>query len=447
MQTLAELSLRLERGQVSARALVEQALRRIEDPGGEGARVFLGVARDSARRQAEEIDRQRAAGHAPSPFAGIPVAIKDLFDVTGEVTRAGSRVLSDRPPASADAPAVARLRAAGFVLIGRTNMTEFAYSGLGLNPHYGTPLNPFDRATGRIPGGSSSGSAVAVTDGMAAVGLGTDTGGSCRIPAAFTGIVGFKPTARRVPTSGTIPLSHTLDSVGPIARSVQCCATVDAILRGAEPRPLPEVSLGGMRLLIPTTLVFDGIDAAVARAFEAAERVLDRAGASIVRAPVSEFAQIPELNAAGGIVAAESYAWHRELIERDSGRYDPRVAVRILKGRALSATAVSEIIDARGRLVESVDRRMEACDALLLPTVPIVAPPLSACALDADYARLNALVLRNPSLANFLDLCGISLPIHESGSAPVGLMLLGRRDGDERLLALARAVESAVSNA
>lgn len=441
MATLDELSRQLTTGEVSARSLVEAALERIADPGGEGARVFISVASESARARADAIDRQRAAGQVVSAFAGIPIAIKDLFDVAGEVTRAGSRVLENRPPATRDAPAVARLRAAGFILIGRTNMTEFAYSGLGLNPHYGTPLNPFDRATARIPGGSTSGGAVAVTDGMAAVSLGTDTGGSCRIPAAFTGIVGFKPTANRVPREGTIPLSHTLDSVGPLGRSVSCCATLDAILRDAKPRALPSVSLSNVRLLLPTTLVLAGMDDVVAQAFERSIDRLARAGATIVRQPLDELQRIPEINAKGGLAAAEAYAWHRQLLEHEAHRYDPRVAGRILKGRDQSEDDVRQVRAARKQLIEDINERTRAFDALVMPTVPIVAPPLTAFALDADYIRLNGLVLRNPAIANFLDGCGISLPIHEPGEPPVGLMLMGRHDDDERLFDIAHAVE------
>src|SRR5690606_26718655 len=200
------------------------------DPNGEGARAFMSVAADSARAQADEVDRKRAAGETLPPFAGIPLSIKDLFDIAGEVTRAGSRILAKEPPALRDAPVIARLRAAGFIFVGRNTMTEFAFSGLGLNPHYGTPSSPVDRATRRIPGGARPGGAVAVADGMAVASLGTDTGGSCRIPAAFCGIVGFKPTAHRVPRDGATPLAHSFDSIGPLANSVACCATLDAIL-------------------------------------------------------------------------------------------------------------------------------------------------------------------------------------------------------------------------
>jgi len=443
MATLDELARQLNTGAIRARDLVNAALDRIADPAGEGARAFIAVNADSARAQADAIDRARATGQSVPAFAGIPMALKDLFDVAGEVTSAGSRLLKNQPPALRDAPVIARLRAAGFIFIGRNNMTEFAYSGLGLNPHYGTPLSPFDRATRRIPGGSTSGGAVAVADGMVAASLGTDTGGSCRIPAAFCGIVGFKPTAHRVPRDGVVPLSHSLDSVGPLANSVACCATLDAILRGVTPRPIPAASIRDIRLLLPTTLVLDGIDDHVATTFEQAIDSLARAGAKIERRALPELLDVRDTYACGGIPAAEAYAWHRPLLEQYRDRYDPRVANRILKGRDLSDQHVRELYEARAALMTAVERSTNDVDALVLPTTPIVPPPLSAFEDDADYVRLNALVLRNPCLANFLDRCSISLPIQRRGEAPVGLMLFGRRDGDERLFAIAQAIESA----
>ena len=442
MPTLHELSRRLAQGDVSARALVDQSLARILDSRGEGARAFISVSSESARAQADEVDRRRAAGQTLPAFAGVPIAIKDLFDVAGEVTRAGSRVLVDQPPAVRDAPVIARLRAAGFIFIGRSNMTEFAYSGLGLNPHYGTPLSVFDRATRRIPGGSTSGGGVAVADGMAAASLGTDTGGSCRIPAAFNGIVGFKPTASRVPRAGVFPLSQTLDSVGPLAHSTVCCATLDAILRGVDPQPLPDIPLSRVRLLLPTTLVLDEMDESVARTFERAIEMLSRAGVTVVREPLEELQRIPQINAGGGLAAAEAYAWHRTLLEQHGDRYDPRVSMRILKGRDVKA---DEVRAARAAVIASVTDRTRTFDALVMPTVPIIPPPLAAFEKDADYIRLNALVLRNPSLANFLDCCSLSLPIHCAGEAPVGLMLFGHRDGDERLLSVGNAIEQALN--
>lgn len=445
MQTVNELAHALTNGRIRARTLIDQALERIADPNGEGSRAFMSVATDSARAQADEVDRKRAAGEPVPPFAGIPIAIKDLFDVAGEITRAGSRILANEPPALRDAPVVARLRAAGFIFIGRNTMTEFAFSGMGVNPHYGTPASPFDRATRRIPGGSTSGGAVAVADGMAVASLGTDTGGSCRIPAAFCGIVGFKPTAHRVPRDGAIPLAHSLDSVGPLANSVACCATLDAILRGGTPRPLAPVPLRGLRLLLPTSLVLNDMDEHVASAFETGIGTLARAGVDISRRPLTELQRIPEINARGGIATAEAYAWHRPLLERYREQYDPRVANRILKGRDLTDQDVREMHDGRAEVISAFERATGHVDALVLPTTPIIPPAMASFEQDTDYVRLNMLVLRNPALANFLDACAISLPVHRKGEAPVGLMLIGRRGSDERLLTIAHAIEGALN--
>jgi aspartyl-tRNA(Asn)/glutamyl-tRNA(Gln) amidotransferase subunit A len=438
--TLAGLATGLAAGAVSARALVEEALARIADPQGEGARVFVSIAADAARAQAVEADRRRAAG-AAAPFAGIPLAIKDLFDVRGEVTRAGSRVLESESPALRDAPVIARLRDAGFVFVGRTNMTEFAYSGLGLNPHYGTPRSVYDRATGRIPGGSTSGGAVAIADGMAAASLGTDTGGSCRIPAAFNDLVGFKPTAHRVPRAGVLPLSHSLDSVGPLGRSVQCCATLDAILRGLPPPELEDVPLRSIRLLLPTGVVLSDLEDEVARVFQRRLQELARAGVVISERPLPVFDRIPQLNARGGLAAAEAYAWHKPLLDQHAEQYDPRVATRIMRGAQLSPADVGALHTERAAAIAAFAADMREFDAVIAPTTPILPPPLAALQEDSEYLRLNALVLRNPSLANFLDGCSISLRGSSPGAPPVGLMLIAPGNQDARLFAVASALE------
>lgn len=440
--TLEALAQALEGGGTSARALTEECLARIEDPGGEGSRAFIAADGEAALAAAEAMDGLRRVGAAPSRYAGIPVAVKDLFDIRGQITRAGSVVLDDKPAATADAPAVARVRGAGFVLIGRTNMTEFAYSGLGMNPHYGTPRAPWRREEGRVPGGSSSGSAIAVVDGMAHAGLGSDTGGSCRIPAAFTGLVGMKPTARRVPLAGALPLSPSLDSIGPIARSVACCTTLDAIMAAEPPWALPEMSVSGLRLLVPTTVTLDGMDETVAAAFEAALGRLSDGGARIVRGAVPEFAEVGTINATGGFTASESYAWHRRLLAERRERYDPRVAVRIGRGEGMSAADYLDIVGLRASLIARASARLAAYDALVMPTVPVVPPRIAD--LDADeeaYGRTNLLVLRNSTLINMVDGCAISLPIHEPGEAPVGLTIACAGGQDGRMLAVASAVE------
>jgi aspartyl-tRNA(Asn)/glutamyl-tRNA(Gln) amidotransferase subunit A len=433
------LAAALAAGKTTSRALVEKALANIADRA-----TFISLAQN-ALEVADAQDRLRRAGYVLSPLAGLPVSVKDLFDIAGERTLAGSRALDDRPPATQDAAVVARLKAAGAVIVGRTNMTEFAYSGVGINPHYGTPGNPFDRA--RIPGGSSSGAAVSAKDGSSVVAIGTDTGGSVRIPSALCGLVGFKPTARRVPTEGAIPLSTTLDSVGPLASSVACCAIADAVLAG-EPPTVPSVrAVAGLRLAVPQTVVLGGVDDAVAAAFSRALSTLSRAGAKVTELPLAELADYAGINSTGGFSPPEAFAWHRRLLARRAADYDPRVKRRIEAGRDMSAADYVTLVAERARFIARIDAATQDFDALVWPTVPIVAPPISAFAEDSEFTRLNLLILRNPAIVNFLDRCAITLPIARAGDAPVGLMLVGRNGEDRALLGMALGVEAALAAA
>ena len=443
--TLAALAGDLDSGRTSARQLVDQCLARIADTSGEGSRTFIHVDAEAAIEAAEAMDRLREVKAAPSAYAGIPVSIKDLFDIKGQVTRAGSRALEDSPPAEADAPVVARLRRAGFVVIGRTNMTEFAYSGIGINPHYGTPKSAWQRSVGHVPGGSSSGAAVSVVDGMAHGALGTDTGGSCRIPAAFNGIVGFKPTQRRVPLDGGVPLSFSLDSFGPLARTVGCCAVLDAFLADEPVIPLQPRPIRGMRLAVPTTIVLDELEDAVAQTFERALETLSRHGALIERIAVPEFLDVTQMNAKGGFSAAESYAWHRYLIASKGDIYDPRVASRIMRGETQSAADYVDLLGARRSLIERIAVRLAPYDAMILPTTANTPPRIAdLVADDKAFTRANLLALRNCSLINVIDGCGISLPAHREGEAPVGLMLAAAGGSDRRILELAAAMEGVI---
>ena len=443
MHSLLTLAKQLEAGETRSLELVEAALAAIDDPHGEGERAFVCVDGAGARRAAEQADLLRRDSQAPSPFCGIPISVKDLFDIKGQVTRAGSKLLDGKPPAAADASAVRRLREAGFVFVGRTNMTEFAYSGLGLNPHYGTPLNPYDRPAKRIPGGSSSGAAVSVTDGMAAAAIGTDTGGSCRIPAAMCGLVGYKPTASRIPRDGVLPLSDSLDSVGPLAASVHCCAILYGIMSGAGAKsaPLPAPELRGLVLGVPQHFVLNDLDPPVAAAFERALRHLRTFGVKVIDLDFKALDQLPNINAKGGFAAAEAFAWHRDHLKEQADLYDPRVRVRILKGAEQSAADYIELRRARQAMIQEAQSVMDGCAALLHPTVPMIAPRLSELRDDNEYARLNVLALRNPSVANFLDTCAISIPIHQDDEPPVGLNILGHPGQDEALLALAASIE------
>jgi len=442
--TLASLADDLENGRTSARKLVDECLARIADSSGEGARAFLHVDAEAAIEAAEAMDRLREVKAAPSPFAGIPVSIKDLFDIKGQVTRAGSRALEDSAPADADAPVVARLRRAGFIVIGRTNMTEFAYSGIGINPHYGTPKGAWQRGVGHVPGGSSSGAAVSVVDRMAHGALGTDTGGSCRIPAAYNGIVGFKPTQRRVPLDGGVPLSFTLDSFGPLARSVGCCAVLDAVLANEAIVPLQPRPIKGMRLAVPTTVALDELDDEVARIFERALETLSRQGALIERIAVPEFLDIGLMNAKGGFAAAESYAWHRYLIASKGNVYDSRVSLRILRGESISAADYIDLLGARKSLIARATVHLAPYDAMVLPTTANTPPRIADLADDKAFTKANLLSLRNCTLINMIDGCAISLPAHREGEAPVGLMVAASGGSDRRILELAAAMEDVI---
>jgi aspartyl-tRNA(Asn)/glutamyl-tRNA(Gln) amidotransferase subunit A len=440
--TLAELRTALDEGRATSLQLTDAALAHIADPAGEGVRVFTRVYSAQARAAAQASDLLRGAGLARSPIDGLPISVKDLFDVAGDTTLAGSVALQGAPAATEHAIIVQRLLAAGAVIVGRTNMTEFAYSGLGLNPHYGTPRNPWDRASGRIPGGSSSGAAVSVTDQMAVAAIGTDTGGSVRIPAALCGLTGFKPTARRVPLTGALPLATRLDSIGPIAASVACCAQLDAILAG-DTRPLPQPArLAGMRLAVPTNIVQDGMDSHVAASFRAALSRLSAAGALLEEIVVPQFDQLASINATGGLSSAEAWTWHRALIEHAGDRYDPRVLSRIRRGQTMTAADLLELLNARVRWIAALEERIAGYDALLMPTVPIIAPTIAELTEDEAYYRTNALILRNPTFINFLDGCALSLPCHEAGTAPVGLMLAAGGGHDRTVLGLGMAIEN-----
>jgi aspartyl-tRNA(Asn)/glutamyl-tRNA(Gln) amidotransferase subunit A len=432
----------LAAGELRSSDLVDSSLAAIADISGEGSRTFIRTFSDSARAAAANFDRHRANG----PLGGLPISIKDLFDVAGETTLAGSVVLTGAPSAKADAVVVSRLRGAGAILVGRTNMTEFAYSALGLNPHHGTPCNPYDRPGKRIPGGSSSGAAVSVSDGMAQAAIGSDTGGSVRIPAALCGLTGFKPTARRIPLEGATPLSSSLDSIGPIAPTVACCALIDAVLAGIDPRSLNPAPLTTLRLGVLQGYVLDGLDASVSAAFASTLSLLSRAGARIEDVTFPSLDKIPHANRTGGFAAAEAYAWHRPLLEKDAARYDPRVASRILGGKAMSAADYIELVQARQQIYAAAAEVFSGYDAILMPTVPRIAPRIADVeAKDSAYFAVNAAMLRNTSVINFLDGCALSVPCHIPGEAPVGLAIAGLAMQDERILSVGAAVEQALA--
>lgn len=419
--------------------------------------VFSQLLPDSARTEAA-----RAA--VAAPLAGLAVSVKDLFDIAGTRSTASSRVLQDAPLALADAPAVARLRAAGAAIIGRTHMVEFAFSGVGTNPHFGTPRamdalhpgNPRLSAAqpARVPGGSSSGAAVSVASGAAWAALGSDTGGSIRIPAALNGVVGFKSTARLVPTCGAVPLSPTLDTACAITRSVRDAIVLHEILSARKLAPAGR-PLSQWRLAVPQTLFFEQAEPAVVAAFERSIAQLQAAGARIERIALRELEALERIHAIGGFSPTESYAWHRQYLQQpEKARlYDPRVKSRIERGAHMSAADYLDLIQARNQWIAGMQTALAPFDALLSPTTPVAAPTLASvapadgmdaqadAARDAEFFRVNGLLLRNTSVVNMLDGCALSLPCHEAGELPMGLMIWHGALRDDDVLHIALALE------
>ena len=425
---------------------LETALTLIARTGDESSRIFTRLYPEVARAAASAADQRAEAGALLGPLDGRIVSIKDLFDVAGEATTAGSALLRDAAPAARDALVVSRLRAAGAVIIGKTNMTEFAFSGVGLNPHYGTPGNALDIS--RIPGGSSSGAGVSVARGMCEIAIGSDTGGSVRIPSALNGLVGFKPTQARVPRDGAFPLSFTLDTLGPLCRSVADAAAADSVLAGLQDQPLPPREMSALRLGVPRGLLFSQTDDEVLAAVESALHQLADAGAQLTDETLDDLLGQPfHLQERGTLVAAEAAWIHRHWVDSKPGVYDPIVLGRIRRGQTLDAASYVGIQQARAALLPALDARMAGLDALVLPTLPLLAPLISAVQDEENFLRTNMLLLRNPSVFNFFDLPALSLPLpRKPGDQAVGLMLVGRRGADRELLALGAAVERLLNN-
>ncbi|MBU0588501.1 MAG: amidase [Gammaproteobacteria bacterium] len=428
-------------GQTSPVAEMERCIAVAESPLCKN--VFLKTQFDAARHVAVAADvRQK-------PLAGLAISVKDLFDIQGQVTTAGSLALADRPPAVQDCTAVARLKAAGAAVIGRTNMTEFAFSGVGVNPHFDTPANAAATDVPRIPGGSSSGAAVSVASGAAFIGLGSDTGGSIRIPAALQGIVGFKSTARLVPTEGAIPLSTTMDTVCALTRSVRDAMLSHEILAQCT-LSRSDAPLSSYRLAVANTMMHDGLDATVTRAYQRTLEKLRQAGAKIEEIPLSEIAELGAIQSTGGFSAAESYAWHRKLIELRADQYDPRVLARIQRGATMRAYEYLDLQVARRDWIMRIEQRLAGFDAVLSPTVPTVAAPIAEVApgpeRDEAFFAVNAQMLRNTSMVNMLDGCAISIPCQCPDELPVGLMVWHAAMHDNQVLNIAWQIEKLLQN-
>ncbi len=447
----------VQHGRTSFAELMEQSIAAAQAPA--CAHTFRHTDFMAARQCAQQADADRLAQPAffsavsRQPLAGLSTSIKDLFDMAGQATPAGSVALADAPPAAQDAAAVARLRSAGAAVVARTNMVEFAFSGVGVNPHFGTPaawdarthaVAGGDPAMPRVPGGSSSGAGVSVATGAAFVGLGSDTGGSIRIPAALNGIVGFKNTARLVPTRGAVPLSTTLDTACAMTRSVRDAVLVHEVLatrsvvRSAAP-------LSSYRLAVARTTFLDGLDSTVATAFERSLRALRAAGAQIEEIPLPQTAELTAMQAQAGFSPVESYAWHRTLLARAAAQYDPRVRARIERGASMLAADYVELVRARTDWIARMEQALAGFDAVLSPTVPITAPTIASVApgaeRDDEFFRVNGLLLRNPSVINMLDGCALSLPCHTPGELPVGLMVWHGALHDDTVLNVALQLE------
>ena len=433
----------LANGHTTCEAWVEQSLALAAQPA--AAHVFTHLWAESALASARHADAQRRSGVRLGPLAGLPVTIKDLFDVAGETTTSGSMVCASEAPATQDAPPVAHLRASGAALLGKTNMSEFAFSGVGYNPHWGTPANPADATLARIPGGSSSGAAVSVGLGMAVAGLGSDTGGSLRIPAALCGLVGFKGSQSRVTRQGAMELARSLDTVGAITRSVDDAWLIDAVLSG-QALSVRQRSVKGLRLAVPTTLMQDELDADVSKAFAHTLSRLSAAGALIDEVAWSELSEIATLNAPGGFSPVEAYAAHRHRLAADGARFDQRVAQRMALGQGVSAADYLTMIDQRNAWIGRSNQVLQSFDAVICPTVPMVAPAIDAtCASDVAFFAANRLLLRNTFAINYWDGCAISLPCQAPGELPVGLMLALANGHDAELLGVAKAIEAALA--
>jgi amidase/aspartyl-tRNA(Asn)/glutamyl-tRNA(Gln) amidotransferase subunit A len=396
---------------------------------------------DAAQLQAAAWDTLAQSGVVP-PLAGLSVAVKACFDVQGWSTTAGSRVLADQPPARADAPLVAALKQSGAVVTAQTNMTEFAFGALGTNPHFGTPVTPLDPSGQRIAGGSTSGGAVAVALGLADLALGSDTSGSVRIPAAFCGVTGFKPSRGRYSDGGMIFLSRSFDVPGFIARDVETLLRVDRALQPHEPVMPGRVSLRGSRFLIPTHVALEHADPLVVAAFQAALKTLRSQGAELVEEAWPELAHYGEVAVEGGIIIAEAFAWHQSLLLAHPERYDPRTGPRIALGEQVKASAYLNARQALARHAIEFHKRLASFDALLMPTVPILPPRLAELEDDAVYYKTNRLAFRLTEVANRIDAPSVSLPM--DSSQPMGICLTGHRGGDRRLLQLSAEVQNAL---
>ncbi len=444
-QTAKSLADEMRAGRRDPVELVTEVFDRIEAHG--DAALFIRQTRARAEAEARAARERLRAGNPASLLDGVPLAWKDLFDLRGTVTTAGSDVLRTAPPAAKDAALVRAGMLAGLVTVGTVNMTEFAYSGIGLNPHYGTPRNPCDRVVHRSPGGSSSGSGAVVAAGIVPLSIGTDTGGSIRIPAAFNGVVGYKTSTGHHPMEGVFPLSRTLDTLGPLANTVEDCVLVDAALRGLAKPAVAAADPAGLDFVIPDAVMFDDLDPAVAAAFEATVARIAATGARVRRIALTELRETVEvIGRYGPLASAEAMDVHWDRLNGpDAARIDPRVVRRIRMADKMTAVELIRLHESRRRLIAAVDAALG--DALLIcPTTPSVAMPIAPLEADVEvFFHHNFRTLRHTALGNFLDWCGLAIPNGSDGEGmPTSLMICGRHGRDGHLLAAGLALEKTI---
>lgn len=445
LASITEVRRRISSNEISTEKYVVQCIEKIKNVSGEGAKAFLYVAQDESIATAQSQDILLEKGLQTGPLSGVTVSIKDLFDIAGQVTASGSNVLRNNSPATEDSEVVSRIRRAGGIVVGRTNMTEFAYSGLGPNPHFGTPLNPYDRSNGRIPGGSTSGGAISVTDQMAIIAVGSDTGGSCRIPAALCGIVGFKSTASRYSMAGVLPLSRSLDSVGILAPTVQCCQIMDGVLFDVPKMNNFEVSINRINIGILENVVLERMDRDVKKNYLRTIEVLKKSGASLRTINSKVFEKVIQLQGQPKIVSAEANSEFESILALKGKGVDPRVSNRIAKGKEITSAVYIQTLVERKLLIQAWRQEFLNDDLWVMPTVPVIAPLLNDLSSDEEYFKYNSLMLRNPGLINFLDGCALSIPNHFGEEPPTGLMLVSPGNTDDSLLRCGVAVEKMLS--
>lgn len=444
-RTAAGMTLAYRSGEAGPVAVTECLLSRIEKSMDD--RIFLEVTPERALSEAKASEARYKAGRPLSPLDGVPVGWKDLFHVAGARTTAGSILLKDSAPRTADMTCVANAVAAGTVTMGKLNMTEFAYSGLGLNPHFGTAFNPNDRRTPRSPGGSSSGSGAAVAARLVPIAIGSDTGGSVRVPSSYNGTVGFKTSTGRIDKTGIVPLAATYDTIGPLARSVEDCILADMAMRGALTSPVRRAEPPTLKLVVPTNVVLDDAEPAVEEQFEQTLRRLEAKGVKIVRKRSALLDEVVKLgNEHGTLISAESYTEYHEIADgADGRRIDRRVLARMLMGKAMSAHDVLSIQRARAKLIPQVAAELDG-GLLAMPTTPITAPAIGPLEADDDHFHaINRLTLRNPAATNVLDMCGVAMPNGRDGNGlPTSFLVSAPWGEDERLLGAALALEPVV---